>query len=922
MAETIEASGYFVTPGYTFWKWEEDGALITTLDDETLVFAPELAGVITQLAPHGLPPLGALLLVLGACREHAVSNFVDNLFCQRLLHTLHELQATEHTDLLNETLRRLNVVQEVWQRLPKQPGAKASVASAVFSRLTSLPKYTDPSELVHYLEQRGGERQVYLENIVGCRSQFLYELGLLRRALYNTTAEELLDRIGISLDDVILAVAVETLPPATTTARDLLREIESDEELSGLARLAKQVLATLNLPRAISDPDELPDGGLSDITNRGALDRLLLSELAHDDLTLAVRVALREALYLRREAPPRTPPRQRTLLVDCGLRLWGVPRLFATSVAMAIASASEENFKVTTYRTAADSALPINLHDRAGLVEHLAALDHRLHPAAALQDLLAIQAQESDVETELVLITSDDTWDDYSFQRELAKLALRSLFVVTVNRAGHYRLLTKSAAGTRVLREATFDLDDILSTRAKQSGDLLSTKQHDDTPAIFRQPAWPLRLPASLAPERAWHVPIYGVLSIAKDGRLLRWNHPGNGAKQLAENLPSGDVHWCATQGLRHYAVFGRLRPGKLFVLALDLRTSQGVSGAAPAQLHPLALSYDKPLGVTGQGSTLFVIYEDQVEVFDAESGQRVCDQAHSQLCVRWEHDRFFSKRHGRSIHKEWYALTYTVGQCVFEPILDDRKIDYFVSSLIDVGDDGPAVVFTNGSLSYLTSKKKWQFAKSGGRVVSISRDKQWFLYKDLSSPEKFSQLVNLKSQTVAPFPHSNTHYLEPLLPQFARPRTLRHNFNGITVGQDRRLTLISRSGDRWPLTLSSDRSKLFLPNKPLREANTTDETNVLWLQRQAEENSPYNLRHAVWPDGSRAVLDSRGLLHLCSSDPLLPEFSIVLAEGETAGWVADGRRWGPTYFHDAQPLTSVADIEENLLRRFVERLI
>ena len=39
----------------------------------------------------------------------------------------------------------------------------------------------------------------------------------------------------------------------------------------------------------------------------GDFDRLLVSELAHDDLTLSVRIALNEALYLRREAPARDP---------------------------------------------------------------------------------------------------------------------------------------------------------------------------------------------------------------------------------------------------------------------------------------------------------------------------------------------------------------------------------------------------------------------------------------------------------------------------------------------------------------------------------------------------------------------------------------------------------------------------------------
>src|SRR6185436_19317174 len=114
------------------------------------------------------------------------------------------------------------------------------------------------------------------------------------------------------------------LPPGERV-RSLIKTLVNDEELSGLARLAQQLLAATSLPRKLSQSDELPLGGVTDISNRGDLDRLLVSELASDDLTLAVRIATNEALYLRREQPPRSPPFRRALLLDSGVRMWGVP---------------------------------------------------------------------------------------------------------------------------------------------------------------------------------------------------------------------------------------------------------------------------------------------------------------------------------------------------------------------------------------------------------------------------------------------------------------------------------------------------------------------------------------------------------------------------------------------------------------------
>ena len=79
------------------------------------------------------------------------------------------------------------------------------------------------------------------------------------------------------------------------------------------------------------------------------MDRLLLSELAHDDLTLAVRIAMNEALYLRRETPPSNPPKHRAVLLDSGIRLWGVPRVFATAVGMALAAAAQRNVRTDVF---------------------------------------------------------------------------------------------------------------------------------------------------------------------------------------------------------------------------------------------------------------------------------------------------------------------------------------------------------------------------------------------------------------------------------------------------------------------------------------------------------------------------------------------------------------------------------------------
>jgi hypothetical protein len=61
-----------------------------------------------------------------------------------------------------------------------------------------------------------------------------------------------------------------------------------------------------------------------------------------------------QGLELRREAPPKNPPRCRAVLIDAGIRLWGVPRVFAAAVALSLVAVSDRRIRVDAYRACDD----------------------------------------------------------------------------------------------------------------------------------------------------------------------------------------------------------------------------------------------------------------------------------------------------------------------------------------------------------------------------------------------------------------------------------------------------------------------------------------------------------------------------------------------------------------------------------------
>lgn len=84
------------------------------------------------------------------------------------------------------------------------------------------------------------------------------------------------------------------------------------------------------------------------------------------------------------------------------------------------------------------------------------------------------------------------------------------------------------------------------------------------------------------------------------------------------------------------------------------------------------------------------------------------------------------------------------------------------------------------------------------------------------------------------------------------------------------------------------------------------------------------SLRRAEWPDGSRAFLDSWGLLHLQSYDPKTPEVSFILtASAAMPAWSSDGRMIGPDYFiGDHVPAEDDGQTIASYVNRFTSSLL
>ena len=325
-----ERLSYFVPSPSSPWHWTRDGSVIVWYDGSTVAFREEIESILHELAADGLPPFGGIVLILAALKGKtldglwmvgpAVLEEVTSLEDVGGLRRQMSVRIEKALDELADVVATLSL-----QNIPalREPKGKAALAETL---LSGEPRICSPDEaqsLIDDLESGALEGTGWMRPSWRSASRLLNDVESLGRAWKRFDARSFTLRLHTGLDELLQEPDTDRIA-ASVKARRLLAELESDESewgFGGLAKLTRDLMAAIYLPHRVLPRDEAPSGGFADITNRGSLDRLLLSELAHDDLTLAVRVALNEALYVKREPPGEKPEGRFSVLLDTGLRL-------------------------------------------------------------------------------------------------------------------------------------------------------------------------------------------------------------------------------------------------------------------------------------------------------------------------------------------------------------------------------------------------------------------------------------------------------------------------------------------------------------------------------------------------------------------------------------------------------------------------
>jgi hypothetical protein len=550
--------GYFCAPAGHYWEWDIDAPMhqnpcvVWSGGESTVVFRQELTQLLEALVPQGLPSLGAILMVLAATSDSWDAEAMRNrLFAAGMAATGSEsppggiVTAWDHVAPGLEAIHRLPA--DLRTTVISRSSLLRTVFEQAFNRLSVAISETVLKEFIAspYLECFR-DRTPDLNGV----SRMLWDLGVLQKALLNLELDQLENLLRTGVPGTVSGRL--ELPPQTPDTvpvpelpADLLRALENEGgELAQIAGLVRHLSAVLHVPKPMVSREDLPLGGVSDITNRGDPSRLLMTELAWDDLTFAVRLAQGEALYLRRESPPAEPPPRRILLLDNGIFLWGKPRLFALGVALTLLRQKDARSAILTV---VDSCFrPVSLATVEDVRAQLTRLEPQPSPLAALSEFaLTEEYGPRSFEEEVFLIThpsSLETLTQFPVWHSLAAHA--PLHSVQVDREGELTLTRHSQAGGRVLSHCRVEPDFLLGeskpAAALTRGSAASlTDAEALLPQFYRERRWPLYHPALPEGDQFFYLDDYHPAGISTAGCVASWIARSGAGRVLHPTAPA-----------------------------------------------------------------------------------------------------------------------------------------------------------------------------------------------------------------------------------------------------------------------------------------------------------------------------------------------------------------------------------------------
>ncbi|MDF1739870.1 MAG: hypothetical protein P1U86_11985 [Verrucomicrobiales bacterium] len=621
---------YATPPDDYFWRWSETYDAAEWRNGKTCTLWAELQPILSYFSENGgIPPLGSIILILAACREDWDDSESELVAWLSNAHGSGGISNTSRS-MMRHLSDGLSLVNQLPAELRKYFVAKVALITFIFEE---SPQRLSPEEsevvLAELTELGPSCLQLAQPDLTGV-PRFHRDAKAIKKALEHETVESLESvlRTGIDLshlEEPDLELEIKEQRQAGTLLEELQRLKGDFAVLSGVAERA---IAMIHFPGALQQPDELPIGGVADITNRGSIERLLPAEMAWDDLTLAVRLIHGEALYFRREIPPQESPRKSAVFLDRGLRIWGASRLLTTGIALGITQQARwKTNDLEVYSAAQAGWSELDLSSVDSIRNVLSELVPLPGPSHSLRSWW--EASEETITGDLIFITIPEHRDTTECAQLLSEIsrdlhgADRHLHVIAIDRDGNLEMDVWMPRGRKKGFRGQIEWEDLIQKKEEPKRKSRKVVRPETEPEasypMYRLDIPPFYFPENPHYQRATTKVNSGIVGMGSDQRIFRWQQAGVGARELVPHAP-GTQHWVVNEDSEPFLVagMGAGQPVKLFrIIAGELKEI-----AMEKSRHAF------PREVTISGGALILAYSDFVEAFSIETGTLITNKA------------------------------------------------------------------------------------------------------------------------------------------------------------------------------------------------------------------------------------------------------------------------------------------------------
>lgn len=444
--------------GY-FWQWEENGSVASIRGGATIAYKEYIADAVEKLADGGLPLFGSLLLAVIATNPEAGASLfaVENIIEQKLNKNLNR-------EPLNGAIRFLKQLSALPPKYKKGRN-RLLLLQTLFAGCHNRVSESNTKLALKFFWKTRTIDEAWI-----APKPFHYNLYYEEFTVIKLLAKKFPDNDALLAAMASLPVVEEELlieEPENKEAHenDCIEALMDNPKTFPAGSLVKRLWSGLNIPFHNALPSQQLLGGVSDITNKGDLHRLLISEFANDDAVFLSRLANNEVLYLNREAPPQNNNLHRIVLLDVSLKNWGTPKAVAFAVLLAIAKHPKTDIACSAFAVG-DGCTPLRFDSVDDVIESLQVLEPCLHPARGMEKFFSEHGSQKN--REVFFISSPDTLRQPELHKVLSDRASSLRYLIQTDGEGGIDVYKRQQASRKHVQRLQLPLEELWKKAPKE----------------------------------------------------------------------------------------------------------------------------------------------------------------------------------------------------------------------------------------------------------------------------------------------------------------------------------------------------------------------------------------------------------------------------------------------------------------------